>query len=965
LTLRYSVALALALQGAAYAAEPEQQTVAAAEGPAADAATAEPSGATENTLVDQVFVTGSRIARSEGYEAPTPLTVLDADQLLAQTADSGVRDTLATMPVFSGGYNITTGAGLPSFNQAGLSTIELRNLGITRTLVLLDGQRSVGSLATGVVDVDNFPQQLIKRVEVVTGGASAVYGSDAVAGVVNFVLDREFTGLKADVSGGRTQYDDAETFKVALASGFGFAGGRGHVLLSGEWMENDGIVEGSGSRAWARTAKNYYVNPAYTATSGQPEFLLADNVFLSQGTHGGLITSGPLRGIAFGEGGTPYNFQYGAGVTRDLFMSGGDYESTLTDDAFSLLPSQERRNIFTRVSYDVTDNVNVFLQASRGISSTFGIAFPHYQPGSGPTVLSGNPFIPASVQQQMTALGVASFRLGTMNYDMPFVTTETTRAANRYVAGIEGNFDAWGTNWKWNGYAQIGETKSDHWTHDARVNARYSQALDAVRDPVTNEIVCRSTLTNPGNGCVPWNPMGTGVNDDAAREYLLGTAYSLQTTRQEVYAASITGEPFENWAGPVSMAFSAEHRKEEATVEPDAIAQQAGWHSGNHQLLDAGYDVSEAAIELLIPLLNNKPLVDAWDLSAAYRATEYEVSGYVSSYKLGTTYAITPDYRVRATWSRDIRAPNISELFQAQNYGLISTYDPVTNTTPTHGRTQTGNPNLKPEKADNLTVGIVAQPVFAPGLNLSIDYWTIDVQDAINLIQGQQIIPLCYQGRTDLCPRITRDANGVIVSVEQGYFNFASQKASGIDLETSYNFRTSALVDSWLGDVTLRVMGTRYFENVVDDGIVPQNDSVGTVGGTPETVVTGSVSYKLNSLTTTVTGRYFSDVVMDNDYIACTSGCPESTQHARTFDQIGVDGGFYLDLSLAYNFEDLFGGAGVSGRAYFNVRNVMNEDPELTPQVGTTGLGYIYSRSQGGRWDKLGRVYRVGMDFRF
>lgn len=945
--LKRCVALTLALHGAAFAVESNAQETTASVAP----------------RPEEIVVTGSRISRGEGYEAPTPLTVLSQEQLFGQSANSSVRESLSTMPVFSGGYDITSGAGVPSFNQAGLSTIEMRNLGITRTLVLLDGQRSVGSIATGVVDTDNFPQQLIKRVEVVTGGASAVYGSDAVAGVVNFILDHDFTGIKGELSGGSTDYGDAENYKLALAAGFAFAGGRGHVLLSGELTDNDGIVNGT-HRDWGRTTRNYIVNPAYNGSNGQPEFLLRNDAFLSQATHGGIITSGPLRGTAFGEGGVPYQFNYGEGVARDLFMSGGDYLDTRTDDAFSLLPEQQRKNIFGRVAYDLTDNVNVFLQVSRGVSSTYGIAFPHYQAGAGPAVLAGNPFIPASVQAQMTTLGVASFRLGTMNYDMPFVTTETTRAVNRYVVGAEGDFGLWGTNWNWNSYAQIGKTKSQHYTHNARIVANYNRALDAVADPVSGDTVCRSTLTNPTDGCVPWNPMGLGVNSQAALDYILGTAFSEQTTTQKVYAASVTGEPFKNWAGPVSVALSAEYRKEEATVDPDEIARRSGWHSGNHQFLDAGYHVSEAALETLIPLLNNKPLVDAWDLSAAYRTTNYEISGRVSTWKLGTTYAMTPSLRFRATVSRDIRAPNISELFQAQNFGLTSTFDPVTNTTPTHGRTQSGNPDLKPEEADNLTVGVVMQPSFAPGLSLSVDYWDVDIKDAIQLIGGSDVITLCYRGYDILCPRITRNAEGVITTVEQGNFNFASQNASGVDIEASYSFGLSSLVDRWAGNLSLRLMGTYYIENVSNDGFTEPDDSVGTTGGTPEKIFTGTVSYDLDHFSTTLTTRYFSDTVMDNDYIVCQTDCPTSTSFARTFDQLGVEGGLYFDLSVSYRLEQLFGAA-AEARMYFNIRNLTNEDPELTPALGTTGLGYIYSRSQDGRWDKLGRVYRVGMDFKF
>jgi iron complex outermembrane receptor protein len=922
------------------------------------------TGATQSALEmqdagrpEEMVVTGSRIVRVDGYEAPTPLSVVDS-AALAQMADASVSRTLNTMPAFGGSLTVATGARTPSSNTAGIAGVALRNLGGNRTLVLLDGQRSVPATATGIVDTNNFPQQLIARVETVTGGASAVYGSDAVAGVVNFVLDRKFTGFKGEASAGSTNYDDGRNWKVELAAGFAFADGRGHVLLSGEMADDDG-VHGVGKRGWAKTTRNYYVNPAYDGTNGEPEFLLADNVFLAQATHGGIITSGPLRGIAFGPGGVPYQFNYGINVPRDNFMSGGDYRDTLTYDSYSLAPSEKRQNIFTRVSYDLTDRLNVFVQLSRGVSETWGIAFPHYQVGAGPTVRSGNPFIPASVQAQMTELGLESFRIGTMNADMGDVPVGTTRAANRYVVGAEGKVDLFKTDWSWNFYAQLGETSSSYNTYNVENTAKYALALDAVRDPVTGDIVCRSTLTDPGNGCVPWNPMGIGVNSDEARAYLFGTAHADQTTKQTVYAASITGEPFSNWAGPVSLALSAEYREEEATVASDPVSQVGGWRSGNLIPLDAGYHVAEAAIETLVPLASGMKLVDSLDLSAAFRYTDYEISGSVETWKVGMTYSPIPDVRFRGTISRDIRAPNINELFQELNIGLTSTFDPETNTVPTHGRTQRGNLDLKPEKADSITFGVVFQPSFAPGLNLSVDYWDISVKDAITLIGGSQIINLCYNGRPDLCPKITR-VNGVITTVEQGNYNMAKQDVSGYDVSASYAVPLSSLVASWRGDLSLRLTGTHYQKNITDDGLTLPDDSVGTTSQ-PATVVNATIGYTLDRFQASLTARGFSSTVLDNDYIVCRSNCPPSTTFERTMDRMHIDGAVYYDMSLSYTFDSF--GVGES-RVFVNVRNLLNTDPELIPAIGTTGLPYIYSRS-GGRFDLLGRIIRAGVSFKF
>jgi iron complex outermembrane receptor protein len=949
-TLRIAVALALTTPTwMANAQETSGELVAQADTAAA--------AVLEGGQPEELVVTGSRIARSDGYEAPTPLAVVDS-QALAQTADASVSQKLNTMPAFGGSLTVASGARTPSSNTAGIAGVALRNLGGNRTLVLLDGQRSVSATSTGIVDTNNFPQQLIARVETVTGGASAVYGSDAVAGVVNFVLDRKYTGFKGEASAGETEYSDGKNWKVQLAGGFPFAEGRGHVLLSGEMMDDDG-VHGSGGRGWVASTRNYYVNPNYNGTNGQPEFLLANNVFLSAATPGGIITSGPLRGTAFGEGGVPYQFNYGAGVARDNFMSGGDYLDTLSHESYSLAPSEKRQNIFSRVSYDITDRLNVFAQVSRGVSETWGIAFPHYQVGAGPTVRSGNPFIPASVQAQMTALGLSTIRIGTMNADMGDIPVGTTRAANRFVVGAEGKLDLFKTDWSWNFYGQLGDTNSDYDTYNVENNARYALALDAVRDPVTGNPVCRSTLTDPSNGCLPWNAMGIGVNSDAARAYLFGTAHANQTTKQTVYAASITGEPFSNWAGPVSFALSAEYREEEATVTSDPVSQVGGWRSGNLIPLDAGYHVAEAAIETLVPLASALPFIDSWDLSAAFRTTDYEISGKVETWKVGMTYAPIPEVRFRGTVSRDIRAPNINELFQELNIGLTSTFDPETNTTPTHGRTQRGNLGLTPEKADSLTIGVVFQPSFAPGLSLSVDYWDIEVKDAITLIGGSQIINLCYNGRPDLCPKITR-VNGVITTVEQGNYNMAQQEVSGIDFEASYALPLDTLVSSWKGDMSFRLSGTHYQKNITDDGLTLPDDSVGTTTQ-PATIINATLGYTLDRFQASLTARGFSSSVIDNDYIVCQTNCPASTTFERTMDRMDVEGAVYYDASLSYRFNQFDIG---EGRVFLNVRNLLGTDPELIPAIGTTGLPYIYSRS-GGRFDLLGRIIRAGVSFKF
>ncbi|MEJ1966071.1 MAG: TonB-dependent receptor [Gammaproteobacteria bacterium] len=973
------VAQTLRLAQAAEPAAQSSQNIQLAQA----APVSEATGADNPGALSEVTVTGSRIAARPGYESPTPLTVLSADDLLGNSANSDVKNSLQELPVFAGGgYNTTYGAGVPSFNAAGVSSIEMRNLGITRTLVLLDGMRAVGSLANGLVDVDTFPQQLVKQVEVVTGGASAVYGSDAVAGVTNFILDHDFTGVKGEISGGETTYGDGSNTKLSLAGGFKFAGGKGHVLLSGETTNQDGVT--GAARDWNWTMHEYILNPAYAAGNGAPQYITSDNAFLATATKGGLISYGPLTGIAFGQGGTPYKFNYGTHVAGDVFMAGGDAASTLTSDAYSLLPDQKRRNLFGRVSYDVTDHFNAYLQVSHATNWTSGISFPHYLVATSPTagllVSSGNPFIPASVQAQMTALGVTSFRVGTMAYDLPWVTAETDRTTNRYVAGGTGDFDLFATNWKWNAYANIGRTTGNTYTHNARNVAKFNLALDAVRDPATGAIVCRSTLTSPNNGCVPFDAMGTGVNSAAALNYVLGTPNDYQSVSEDDYGATVTGDLFEGWAGPISLALSAEHRKESAVDEPDPISLVAGWHSGNHQPLNASTQVSEAAVETLIPLLKDKPFAEMWDLSAAYRYTDYKISGKANTWKFGTTWTPVSGVRFRGTVSRDIRAPNISDLFQAQNYGLGAVINPWSNQSNVINRVQLGSPDLVPEIATTKTFGVVLQPTFAPGLGFSIDYYDTLVKDAIALVSANSVPGLCFQnmqkGSAELCDWITWDPNagapfsatGVIAQARQGNFNMASQKVRGVDVEASYRFSLDQLAEDLPGAVQLRVIGTRNLENFTDDGN-PNTLDFETVGaGVSKNRVNSSAAYTVGQFTGGVTMRYFSGTVSSNSSIECQTNCPVSNTVQTTFDDIHTKpSAKYYDVSLSWSLDSLLGHE-TDSRLFLNVKNVFDKDPPLIPNIGGSGsLPYIYSRTgaSNAQYDILGRTFRAGINFKF
>ena len=911
--------------------------------------------------LEEVVVTGSRIVR-EGYEAPTPLAVIGAEQL-ANRPDPNLAVLVAEMPAFSGsGVSASTSGGLSS-GTSGQSNANLRNLGAARTLILLDGQRTVGSSVSGQnVDISSYPQQLVTRVDIVTGGASAVYGSDAVAGVVNFVLDKNFVGVKGDLSGGLTVYGDAKNFALKLSAGFEFANGRGHVLLSGEENYNAGS-DGDGGRKWNRTGHYIMLNPAYTATNGQPNQLVLDRVGFTGGTYGGMVQSGPLKGTAFGPGGVPYQFNYGP-LTSASNTQGGDWIATDYRKFYQMAFEAHRQNVFTRVSYDLTDNVNMFVQSSWTSSREQGtVSPPQRLNNTGPVVRIDNAYLPATTRAAMLAANVTTIQVGTWNYDMGDHYADNLRITLQNSVGLEGKFDAFNSEWNWNTYASYGISRPLLHFYNTFTLANYALATDAVVHPTTGAIVCRIKLTQPNHPCSPWNTMGIGVNDQngAGRAYITGEdSQSWNKVQQAVVSASVSGEPFSVPAGPVSVAFSAEHRIEDVLNRPDATSVANGHNVANLPVLDGKQSVTEGAVETVVPLVNGASFADSWDLSAAVRATSYSLAGYVTTWKASTTFAPIPDIRFRLTRSRDIRAPNIQELFQPTAFSLGTLRDPVTNTTPTVNQFASGNPNLKPEKADTLGVGAVLSPSFLEGFTASIDYWNVKLKGGIGTVTSQNIIDYCANGlRPEFCAGITR-TNGAITEVRRQFFNIAEQDLKGIDVETSYRFSMGDVVDGFAGDVMLHGNATFYLRNYSDNKLTPPTNQVGVNNGDgpPNWRMNLSVTYDLDPVVVSLTGRVLSSGLLNAEWIECTSGCPTSTADKVTVNNNRLPGAFYLDTNISYAFD--VGGA--RSTAYFTVKNIFNRDPAAIPTVANyinlaTGVAGIY--------DIMGTVFRAGLRFSY
>lgn len=960
--------------------EPATDTTPEASTPEATPAAAEPA----STSV--VRISGSRIA-ARGFSQPTPTTSLSAADL-EKAAKPNLFNTLTELPALQGSTGRTTSTNSTSSGIQGLSSLSLRGLGTIRTLTLLDGQRVVGANVTGVTDVSQFPQLLVKRVDVVTGGASASYGSDAVGGVVNFATDKTFTGFKSNVQLGQTKYDDDRGATVQAAWGQAFLDNRLHVTASGEFTKENGI-ESPGIGGVGPNGRTWYQNPAYSVRplnqtgDGLPQYRVISNAQQYQYSKYGLITNGPLQGTAFGDGGVPYQFQYGSNgrptgtgaVTNCVnpFCIGGDLSGSVGSGT-NLAMNFKRQVAYTRVSYDLDQDNQVYFTANYGqVASRFS-PNPGAAKNANLTVQCSNPFLPASILAACTQNNITSFQYGTANAIFPEnIDVQPTRTQRRFVIGAEGRFDLFGKSWAYDAYVTHGENKTNLDANNMTINRRYNAAIDAVRAP-NGQIVCRNPVA-AASGCVPLNIIGNNPVDPAAWAYIAPENGPRQRTTQsqDVGSFNINGELFEGWAGPVSLATGAEYRREKYRVRGDAYGNGVSpaspnnasypvdplldttvgnnWYAGNFHNGDGSYNVREAYVELNIPLFKSATWGEA-NLNLADRETKYSTAGSVGSWKMGATWQTPIDgLRLRGVTSKDVRAPNLSELYAAPVV-VNNVVQYQGNTISVQERT-VGNTALRPEIARNNSFGIVlSQPTWAPGFSVSLDYFDIKVKGVIAALTIQQEVDLCVAGNQEICAAMVLNSPGNNYVTLQN-FNLASLQTKGFDIETSY--RTGLERLNLPGRFTFRALGTRNLHFITDTGVVgtiPVDAAGSNMSNTPKWKVLAQQTWEHDKLSLTLTERWVSDGTYRNDFIECQTGCPVSTLIHPTIYNNRMKGATYFDLGGSYNVSKQL-------QLYFKIDNLADKDPEPAPQ---TNASYGINPAL---YDVVGRTYRAGLRYGF
>lgn len=1002
----YAGASAIALIATCLAGPVRAQTQAdsaPAEQPAAPAQIEADAGA--QTDRDAIVVTGSRLA--SGFSMPTPVTVLSSDDL-QKTAPNSVAESLRQVPALSNSVlstNSGTASGVSQTN--GQSLLNLRTLGANRTLVLLDGARLGPTNVLSSVDINVIPQDLVKRVDVVTGGASASYGSDAVSGVVNFILDTKFSGLKLEFSGGVTSRGDAGNWHASATFGHQF-GERGRIIGSVDIFRLKGIPYGYTGREWMDEPVGQWPNPVTGAT---PTNLTLAGTRSSVATYGGVITavSGcpagsagnacrALAGNQFLNGGALAVFNPGTFVGSQ-YSVGGDGANVTN----GMTPDIERESFFAHGEFDLTPSLTLWAQGMYARNYTWNA-------GQTPTqtlqtvfrIFEGNAYLPAGVSSVFNSQpGTQSFTLSRYDLDMDPITVRGVSKVTRGAAGLKGEI---APRWTFDSTFAYQHTRQNLDIYNTVQRNLYA-ASDAVVHPTTGQIVCRSQFytssgtfvpggTGQDPGCVPLNLFGPNAVSQAASDYVMDwntAAITLNQTSAELNIRGDLGDKFNFGAGPISVAVGAGYRRLTAdrkvdaqsainidftglrvcnatsipacptstTVYPSSLqGRYGGYQFYNPSPLSGAVTVYEGYLEFGLPLLKDVPFFQELDATVAGRYTHYSQSGWEPTWKLGLNWTPVEGVRFRGTYSADSRAPSVLELFNTasvtQGRNRVPCITCAGSIVSAGQNIALGNPNLSPEKARTLTLGAVFSPRFAPGLQLSIDYYQIKLKDSIIALGPQNVVDLCYQGVQVACAEITVNGNPVttttgitlndFVVVYDRLQNFASEQTSGIDFELAYRRPLAG------GQLSLNLSGNYLIDAKLRTGCATTvgTDLVGyisscgnTFGSFPELKGRLSVGWEDDNFGLFVQERYIAKGKKDPTLV-----------EGVDINENDVPATFYTDLNMVFRP----GGRQGSYEMFFQVTNLLDQDPRPTLIRSRSSI----EPSDLNLYDALGRRFVVG-----
>jgi outer membrane receptor protein involved in Fe transport len=904
--------------------------------------------------LEEVHVTGTRILRRDFY-TPSPLTTVDKE-IIEYSPQLTIEETLNQMPQMFPSDGRTA-----NFTGDGTATIDLRGLGAGRTLVLLNGRRLAPTGTGNEVDLNNIPRFLLERVEIITGGTSAVYGSDAIAGVVNFITVGDFEGYGAEASYYVTGEGDANTYDLGFAYGYNFANGRGNITFYASWLDREALY-GSDREVSSNVHADYgdgTLGPygSWSTPAGVVRWPYAD---LGNGA----------ANVTFNKDGTPREFP-------------GFEEAYNYNQAMYIQVSLTRYSLGATGHHDLSDRFEGYFEAS----FTRNEPTRNLAPAAAWKDLEinlDNPVLAPEARQLFTDFYSCDENLACISFSKRFAEfgqrlAEYRRDYARIVAGFRGEL---GRGWDIDAWVTYTNASSRLDLSNSASYARYLQGM--LVDPLTNQCY------DPGGGCVPLNVFGEENLSPEAIEFLRYSAFRNTTERRQMLASAyVTGSPFDTWAGSFDMAAGIDWRRDDTEFRADEAFLSGdilGWE-GTAPVVGVE-DVYEVYAEAVIPLMSERAWAQHLELEIGARYSDYERAGGVWTYKAGGSWQPFDSLRLRAMFQRSTRAPNSTELFREQSvsYGRVirspsddpcsASADPVANgnvekcllqglpesqigvfeATKDYVAEYTygGNPYLDPETGETWTVGAIFTPGFAPGLTLSVDYFDLEVTDTIGDISSFDI---CFDELNTgnvFCDNLRRGPSGNIDAVTNVTSNRGLAETTGIDTQVHYR----SDLPNWLAigdhssDVTFNLYWTHYFTHKSQENPVTTiYDCAGYFGwpcdliAYPENRLTSTINYRSGPLGMHLTWRwiegtrngYWFDPFFSEEY---PPAIPELADKN------------YLGLGFSYDFNDRL-------RAYFLIANLTDTGP---PQMA---LQAATNNTDLGLYDVFGRSYLLRLSAHF
>ncbi|RYV03382.1 TonB-dependent receptor [Shewanella sp. OPT22] len=910
---------------------------------------------------ERITVTGSRILR-EGVESPSPVTVITGEDLV-NTGALSIGEVLNELPALANTYSLANSGRF--IGTAGLNILDLRNMGTDRTLVLVNGKRHVSSAAgSAAVDTNTIPSVWIDRVEIITGGASAVYGADAVTGVVNFILKENIEGLDVSFTRGFADDNPYNNGKYTFSYGTNFDDGNGNIAVAVEYSEQDRLKASDRkiTSESLRTLVNFDKDPdpARANDIDNPDEILYRNAGLWSINNAGVYT---------GAGGYTFNPD---GSFRPLYLgdrvdgiSCVDCESFNLRDFTELTPSFDRVNVNVKGHYDFNDEHQGYFSAKfvRVDAEDHGQpAFFHFNNRN--VIKRENPFIHDSLATFMDDNELDTIRINRFTTDFGQRIEEDRRDTKRFVIGGKGLI---GADWEYDISAIYGVTDHTRANLNNLVYANYGYALDAIDDGNGNA-VCRDEEAR-ANGCQPLNIFGFGAPSQEAIDYINVTSVGSSKIEQTVFSANFTNSTlFELPAGDLGFATGVEYRKEESkTIEPENARGGATFFNALGE--DQGeFSVREIYAELSVPLLSQLPGIESLNFDTAVRYADYSTIGDATSWKVGLDWDVGYGLRFRSTYSEALRAPNIGELFGAASAtfpniddvcksseldkladastrrancaalgvpaGFNSDYDAAS----VNGL-QSGNPDLNEEESESLTVGAVYAPEFLENASVTVDYWSIELTDAISSVGWQDIIDRCVDSKTGIdniyCALITRDSSGEISQIRRRVLNVTRQEASGID----FDFAHSAEIFG--GDLSTNLIGTYLIERKSYPFQENPSDFTENAGTTGEAKWQAnlSLSYSKDNWFGSWKTRYLDRVSLYTEQELELNPNPRDITEYASY--------FITDVTAGYKFD-----SGITWKV--GVDNLFDKDLPF----GTTGTG-----AGSASYDNIGRFFYTTLSY--